>query len=204
MKLFEKLLVISMFLLVVLYFYIEIPYFVILVSFNAIALITNRRILEKKYYEKFQKIKYDIRLHKVDQRGLIGKTISNIFSIILILAPSFFDFPFETRELPENSYILFVGLGVLILYMGLSGLDGSFYYFSTDFIVEPGYDLNRVPWNTITGMDISKDNNKFWLNFKDGSTILFDMDKYYTGLRNEDILNYVRNRITAEEQLFVY
>lgn len=199
MKLFEKLLGISMFLLVVAYFYIEIPYFVILFSFTAVALIINHRILKKKYYEKFQKIKYDIKLHEDDQGGLIKKIFSYIFSIILFLAPYFLDFPFEPRELPENSYLLFMGLGALIVYLGSSGLDGRFYYFTKDFIVEPGYDLNRIPWYNVTGMDISKDKNKFWLNFRDGNIIKFDMDKYYTGLRNENILNYIKSRIPGKE-----
>ena len=202
MKLFERILGILMIFLVVSYFYFEIPFFGILFSFVALALIINNRILEKKYHEKFQTIQYDIRLRQVNQDDLIKKVLSYIFSVVLIFLPYFFDFNIQPRELPENSYLCFLVLVILGIYVGFSGSDKRFYYFTNDFIVEPGYELNKIPWKIVAGMDISTDNNKFWLNLRDGKTIKFDMDKYYTGLRNEDILNYVRNRIPVDEQLF--
>lgn len=177
--------------------YLGYSFLLVLFILNVVAILVNHRIMKDKYNKKRSEFKYEFKIHDVDQDDNLKKVLKVAVYIFFILLMGYLSRNLEMNDdnLKHNAITFFIFMGVLN-YIAFSEADYNFYYFCDDFIVQPGFDLERISRDSVTHMEESVDEKMFWLHFRDRKTLKFDLDTYYIGKPNEKILEFVRKKIS--------
>src|SRR5690606_27261068 len=110
-------------------------------------------------------------------------------SVLFLVLARFVDFPYEMRKFENYDYVYLVLFFLIVFFIRFFESEYNHYYFHKDYVVKPGFKLEKIYWNQVELIEMDQEKERFCLKFKDGSKTLFDLKSSYSSATFAQIIS---------------